>query len=225
MLINIIQQSAMFSLAFATGIIFLRRLNLVYKLILLLLFINIVNYSASHFVLLYQTTHHIPKNNIWLFNIYSLVECLMLVLIGQKYLNKHPAGRIAIWSFGVVIIVFTVEIVQRGISTFTNYSACIQALLIMYIYLVVFYQRFMSGDNSRAALADKSFCLGTLLYFACMVPYMSLLNYLQSKDSALNATLFASIVLVLENIRYLLTAVAFYLYGTTRPIVLKPSHE
>lgn len=199
------------SLAVFWGICAFRKLDRFFRVLLLQVIVWSVFYTCSHIVTGYQQAHHLPIDNQWLMNIHMIIETGLLLTAAWFVLPEMLRSTITIGAFSVFLLVFGIQGVNQGFGIYLNYadvSACILITLVFSMLLYTF------GQRKTAPFwlsSEKWACLGILLYFACSVPYVSMMGYLEKKNPEVNTFLYYLIISVLANARYFLLALAYWM--------------
>ncbi len=209
------------SLAVLTGILAFRHMSSFFKILFLQVVVWSLFYAGSHMITLYQQSINQPIDNLWLMNIHLIIETGLLLAAAWFVLPKAFRTWLLAGAFLFFLAVLGIQIWKQGFDEYLNYgdvAACLAITLIFSILLYTF------GQQTRVRLwksPEKWACLGILMYFACSVPYVSMMNYLQTESPAVNTFLYYLISGVLANIRYLLLALAFWvLYRQTNRKIL-----
>lgn len=196
-------------LAVFTGILAFRRMNRFFKTLLLQVVIWGVFYAGSYFITLQQQSAGEQIDNRWLMNIHLIIETGLLLMAAWFVLPKTLRTFVCAGAFLLFLFVLGIQVGKQGFGVYLNYADVSACLLITLVFSVVLYT---FGQQSSVRLwrsPEKWACLGILMYFACSVPYVSMMNYLQTENPAANTFLYYLISGVLANLRYLLLALAF----------------
>jgi|GEM_PF-1243620 len=151
-------------------------------------------------------------NNTWVFNIYMLIEFILLSLAGRLLLGTK-LFRIGI---PVVIVLQTilwgVNIYVKGMNQFASWSFICGSIIIVAIYIAILFQHSLFTKQNILTQPVFWLCMSVILFFGCDVPYWGLHNYLDSKNLSLDRKLFI-INYILNFVRYPLVAVSFLICG------------
>lgn len=144
-------------------------------------------------------------------NIHLIGETFLLlgaafVRIPEKPL-KAVVGVVAVVFLFVVFYLLTTAGIGRYFTTADVTECTIMTLLFGYILLRTMLERRKEKHMVAVILVST----GILVYFACSVPLVALLNVIQQRDPKANDFLFFVINDVVANLRYLLMAIAFWL--------------
>ena len=197
------------SLAIFFGLLAFRRLDRFFQILLLQVIVWSLFYTFSHVITSYQQAHQLPIDNQWLMNTHLIVETGLLLIAAWFILPKMLRTVLPIGAFSFFLIVFGIQVWNQGFEDYLNYAdvaACIAITLVFSMVLFTFGQR---GNVPFWTSPEKWACLGILLYFACSVPYVSMMGYLERKSPEVNTFLYYLISGVLANVRYLLLALAY----------------
>lgn len=198
-------------LALFGGVVVFRRLDRFFRILLLQVFVWSLFYLISHLVTKYQQAHLLPMDNQWLMNIHMILETGLLLAAAWFVLPKMLRTGLTIGAFSLFLIVFMIQVGSQGFRIYLNYAdvtACIGITVVFSIVLNVFGQR---TNTPFWVSPEKWACLGILLYFACSVPYVSMMGYLERNNPKVNTFLYYLISGVLANVRYLLLALAYWM--------------
>ncbi|MNU74585.1 hypothetical protein D3C71_640910 [compost metagenome] len=199
------------SLAVLTGILAFRRMNWFFRILFLQVVVWSLFYTGSHVITQHQQSMNQPIDNRWLMNIHLLIETGLLLTAAWFVLPKALRTFMTTGAFLFFLTVFIIQVWKQGFDGYLNYAdvaACIVITLVFSVLLYTF------GQQTREPLwrsPEKWACLGILMYFACSVPYVSMMNYLQTESPAVNTFLYYLISGAVANIRYVLLALAFWL--------------
>lgn len=223
--ILIIAESAFYFIALLAGIYAYRYLPPFFRLILLQVGLNCANYTLTYAITIYNRHMgtHAGENNHWLFNIYLILECTLL-LAASCYLLQRWLRRYLIAGYGIFLLVFLYQVATAGFRSFAFYAACVEGILVVVAYLPILYLRFTMPGTIWYKDAYSWTAPGMVLYFACFIPYISMFGFLQRHSPVLFVRLY-TIILVLENLRYLFTAIGFLLCRKSAGPVISLAHE
>ena len=147
-----------------------------------------------------STNHH-------LLNISLIAECGLLLLALHNYFNRRLISRWLAAGFAVFLLTWVWSVCIYKLRIFATGAALTESLLLMSAFLYTLYHSVMRQRSlHRNAIVWLS--LGAIVYFGPLIPYISLMSYLQKTYPVLNSKLFY-VVPILANLRYLLTAIGF----------------
>lgn len=195
------------SLAILFGILAYRYLGIFMRLLVLQVVVWSFFYAGSYIITWYQEWHNKPIDNQGFMNIHLLVETGLLLVASRFALPKTLRTWIPAGAFLLFLSVFFFQGWKLGFGVYLNYADVTACLLVTLVYSFVLYQFGQQVNRT----AEKWACLGILLYFACSVPYVSLMHYLEHKTPEINTFLYYLISGVLANIRYLTLALACWI--------------
>ncbi len=218
-MVEVPKESGLFFIALVIGISTLRKFNLFYKLVLLQIFVFAIVYIGGYAITYYQEEHHLIKNNTWIYNLYFPIECALLTGAGLFYFKSKRVNFFAFITYALFSMTLFFQLNKNGINSLANFAVAIEALLLVTIYLFILYDKLKDSNFNWKVSPEFWLCIGIVLYFGCIVPYFSMINYLNATNPQLSFTLFVFINDVLSNIRYLLTAFAFWLFYRQQTIV------
>lgn len=194
---------------FITGIKYGRYLSLPYRLVLLQVVIAIITELAGSYIAIYQ-----HKHNIWLFNIYWLIDFWLLGMAGYMLLRNGMQKRLVPYLLVTATIVWAANIYTQGIFIHPTLALCLISIILVYIYLGV-----LSGNLFRNGQLWQQpqlwLSISIISFSACTIPFYSLFNHLYRTSPETLGPLFR-IIIGLNLIRYPLVAFSLYLYGRQR---------
>ncbi|WP_343747211.1 hypothetical protein [Fluviicola sp.] len=199
------------SLAVFTGLLAYRSMNRFFRTLLLQVIIWSLFYAGSYSVTWSQQSAGQEVDNRWLMNIHLIIETGLLFTAAWFVLPKPLRTFVSAGAFSLFLLVLGIQIGKQGFEVYLNYADVTACMLITLVFSLVLYT---FGQQTSVRLwrsPEKWACLGILMYFACSVPYVSMMNYLQTENPEANTFLYYLISGVLANLRYLLLALAFWL--------------
>jgi hypothetical protein len=206
-MLRIIYESLVLIVAFSMGLYAFRYMNLIYRIFFFQLLTYILIYILSFMVQLFPKMHN---QNQWVYNLAMPLETGFLSWAAYEYFKSSKA-RILIWiGLTLFLIAFFTEIFFKGISVLSNHGFIVESGLALVLYLFVLNSQFTGKNHNWKRSPDIWISLGLVLYFAGVVPYFSLIHYLQISHPRINLFLFNFIIIGLSNVRYLFLAVGFW---------------
>ena len=157
------------------------------------------------------------KNNFTIYNVYMPIEAGLLLGAAWRYVTPARERRLLLMSAALFGLCWLFCIV-RHFQQLANYALVCENMLLIGWYLYVLYYAVIA-DGIHTCNAVLWVCIGIVFYAGCMVPYVSLTQYLLRDYPAINTKLFI-IVSVCEKLRYVFTGIALLV---SRP-QLKPRH-
>lgn len=193
-------------IALIIGLVRFRFLSKPYKLFLLQIFVAIIVESYGRYLVV---KIHAP--NLWLFNIYMIIEFLLISSAGILLNRKYKDFFISMVVCGIAV--WSIEIFRQGIFVLANWFYLSASFLIVLIYLGILLQsRTIFNSNKIASQPLFWLCLSTLIFFCCYLPYKGLENIILTEYPTIAKDMF-KINLGLNVIRYPLIGLSFYLLG------------
>lgn len=149
-------------------------------------------------------------------NIHLLLETGILLWAAAFYLQRKAERMLLVAAYVGFLTVVGISIWTTGPYVYFNDADVTECLIMTIVYTYVLYRLIWgSRERTRTEKAAMIVCIGLLVYFACSVPLIALLHYMQQHDPETGSYLFTLIIDVTANLRYLLVAVAFLMVGTT----------
>ncbi len=190
------------------GIYSFRYMNFIYKIFFLQLVTYILFDILANMILLFPKVNN---HNQWVYNLAMPIETGFLSWAALEYFKKNKA-RFFIWiGYCLFLIAFLIEMFVKGGAVFSNHGYIVESGLLLILFLFVLYSEFTRKSVSWKRSPDIWISLGIVLYFGGVIPYLSLIHYLQESHPTMNRYLFNFIIIGLSNVRYLLLAVGFWL--------------
>lgn len=199
---------------FVISLVYGRFLSRPYRLVLLQVGIALVAETAGRYIAL-----QLHQHNVWLFNIYWLIDFAILGTAGYMLTANKTQKRIIPFAMGIAMLVWAATIYRQGIWLQPTWASSLMNIILVYIYMGVMSVTLFG--NGRVWLQPGLWLsISVISFSACTIPFYSIYNYLAANDPVLLGKLF-NIVLLLNFIRYPLVALSFYLYGRQKLETLK----
>jgi len=224
-MLQAILESAFLLVAFGVGLYSYKTLNLLYKVIFYQVVIAVMVYVASYAITTYQRSLKIPENNQWLFNVYVLLEAVLLMTAAWIFFRERKLAWLIAVGFLIFLLAFLYQVYDSGFFQFVNYALVTEGILIVVFYLIILYIRFTSPGYIWYRSPEFWLCIGVTIYFAGIVPFYSMLKYLYTHHQKLSGILFHLINDVLGNVRYLCIALSFFLFFKQASAPTPAQHE
>lgn len=186
------------------------------------------NLSWLHRLLLFQVILYIPtdiygisllpENNCWVFNLSMVIEIPLVLLAAMMYFKTKTARLIFMALLFSFFGVYCIDIYTKNSNQLYVQAYLCGGVFITASYLSILFFHFFERKDQDHSLSLTLTCLGISLFFACMAPYLSMMDQLQLKDAHNNKQLFLVIIGSLDKVRYSLTAIAFLLHWKTWPM-------
>ncbi|PBQ33553.1 hypothetical protein CNR22_17815 [Sphingobacteriaceae bacterium] len=200
----LIKDSATTILAVSAGLVFYRKINLAGKLFLLQAIIYLIFDSAVMN----------SNNNVWIYNIYTLVETFILFLAAGIELKSKRIVWILTLMFGAFLLIYIPELIVVKLSSdFVYMAALTEYIFISCIYTFILYQRLNPSKNNEIDISLTVISFGLVVFCAGSIPCLAAMKQLMHLDIILSKELFKKIVVLLAVFRYLLLAIGFILSG------------
>ncbi len=197
-------------LAIGVGIYTFGRLSIPFKLTLILTFVAFVAECVGYYV-----SHYLHSQNVWLFNLYMLIEVWLAGATAILLLNNK---KIKVLFAGLMLVHFAfwiVSIQRNGLFTFASNAMIFGCFELVLFYIIVLFSNSLFSAGGLFNQPIFWICLATILYFGCDIPVMGLYNFLAEKMPQVGGKL-ANINTYLDIIRYPLYGVSFLLLGRAK---------
>jgi hypothetical protein len=222
-MLTLFTETSCLSLAVFFGLLAFRRMDRFFRVLFLQVLIWSVFYTASHLITWYQQAKHIPIDNQWLLNMHMIIETGVLLTAAWFILPEMLRTVLSLGAFSLFLLAFAFQAWSQGFGTYLNYADVAACIGITLVFSVVLYHAGQRTHTAFLESPEKWACLGILLYFACSVPYVSMMNYLEKINPNVNTFLYYLISGVLANIRYLLLALACWMiYRNAKKQISEP---
>lgn len=197
-------------LAILIGLLAYRKLPTFYRVLFFqaLAYLIIDSYAVTY------------PNNGMVYNISILIEIGLLLLAAHVYFKTFVSKWISFIGYFAFLLVWCFDIYYHGKNQLAYHAYILGGIFITAMYIRILFDHYTKkNDNFRNAPLLLS-CLGIFIFFAGIVPYLSMMYYLQGLDSVLNKRLFQYMMVYPAIIRYFLLALAFWLVWKNRPVSL-----
>lgn len=194
-------------IALISGVVTYKYLSFFYKI----LFFQLISYSVIYSIIHIGQYIGFIYDTQWIYNLEMPIEFGFLCWAGYEYF-KLRKEQFLIWlGYSFFLLVLIAETIMRGLNALSNFSYITGSIAIVSIFLAILYSSIMKDSINWKKKPEIWAGLGLILYFACIIPYLSLLHYLQDTHATINLYLYRFITIGLCNVRYLLLAYAFWL--------------
>jgi hypothetical protein len=153
----------------------------------------------------------IKNSNQWLYNLSMPIETGLLCWAAYIYFSDYKRKYLVWAGFAVFMLIYTFDVLIKGISVFFNYGYITESALLVMIYLLVLYSHFVKQSLNWKTSPEIWISIGIVLYFGGVVPYLSLMKYLQNIHPQYSSVLYEFIIEGLSAMRYLLLGLGFWL--------------
>lgn len=190
------------------GVYYWGRLTMPYRLLFSYVIISMLTDSIG----LYLNEIKSP-NNYWLFNMYNLSDVWLMSLIGLGFI-KDATYRAIVLAFLVLLTGYwCYDFLLNRNKEFFNWFVVTYAVFLIVIYVAILLKSVLF--KNKMILTDPLFvlCVSTIFFYGCIIPLFGVLNFLIKTDVNTAKKLF-NINVVVNILRYILIAIAFYLYGS-----------
>jgi hypothetical protein len=217
--LQIIKESTCLFAAMVVGVYSFKKLNNFYKIIFLQVLCASIIYVVARLITYHQKLKEVPADNQWVFNVYIILEVLLLSSAATLQIKSNKIKIIIAFGVTGCLAMFGYHLSSVGFYRFANNTQIVAGILIIAIYLYLIFSALHRPSSVNKFPTEVWLYIGLCLYFACNVPLMAFIHYLYSRSPELTETLFNFITNVLGNIRYLLTAISFWIFFRKRTIV------
>jgi len=152
-------------------------------------------------------------NNLWLVNIYSVIELSYFTFTLYRILRKTFVLRLVfLIACTCLIDIFFVH----GLKTFHTYSYALSVLIIVYVCIYYYYYTFKEAQVDNL-LKEPSFWIvtGLLVFYATSLSVAGVFNYIAELPKEMIG-LTRSIILFVNGIFYIILIIAFVCQIDTR---------
>lgn len=136
----------------------------------------------------------------------GLLSVAAILFFQQRSITVFITGLYVLF-----LLILLQQMHQSGPLEFANYAYTVGSIFISFVYLLMLYKCVTTTDSWRA-MPEFWMILGVVIYCACTIPYVSVLNYLITHQMSVAKLMFNCIVDVLANVRYFLLAYAFWMF-------------
>lgn len=207
----IIKELSSVILSCAMGVYAYRYMNLMHRIIFFQIFSYLAIYIISFAITLRQQYYMLPLNNQWIYNVSMPIEAGLLTWAGYEYFKSFKESFLLWIGYAVFLLLFVSEIIIKGPLIFSNHGYIAESMLLLVIYLIILYTQFREENTSLKRLPDLWIALGIIIYFGGIVPYLSLIHYLDLHHPIVSNYLYSIITVGLANLRYIFVAIGFWM--------------
>lgn len=194
-------------IALVVGLFLFQRLSILYRVFLLQVLTALIFESMGAYIGLFS-----KQNNTWIFNIYMLIEMTLLGIAGSFLLDKSI--RIyTLSAFGIMQLLWIINALIGDFDKLFNWFFVSSSALIVILFVFILFRNVLFKKKHLLIESVFYLCFSSILYFASVIPLFGLLNFLIEDNIAIATKLFY-INISLNILRYILIAIAFYLYGS-----------
>jgi hypothetical protein len=205
-MVELVNNVSGLAIALLLGLFSFRYMNFLYRIY----FFQLVSYCVI-FGMSYAVQNNSNHNNQWLFNLSMPIETGLLSWAAYVYFATDKKKYLVWIGYMVFLAIIISEMLIKGISVFFNYGYIAESGLLVLIYLLVLYSHFIKQNLGWSSSPEIWISIGIVLYFGGVVPYLSLMRYLEQSHHHYSKLLYDFIIEGLCTIRYLLLAVGFWL--------------
>lgn len=194
-------------IALVVGLFVVHKLSIPYCVFLLQVLTALIFESIGTYIGLLS-----KQNNTWVFNIYMLLEMVLLGIAGSLFLERSIRVY-PLFVFGIMLILWMVNAFISDFDKLFNWFFVSSSALIIVLYVFILFKNLLFKKKRLFKEPLFYLCFSSILYFASVIPLFGLINYLIIDNITIATQLFyINISLVI--LRYTLIAIAFYLYGS-----------
>ncbi len=208
---RILIESMSLMLAAGLGLFVYNKMNRFQRLILFLLLTWVVSYVLSYVVTTYQVGRGLTLNNVPVHNITVFISVSILSLAGYDLIQSLRLKKIIQVLYAIFICIYIWCIYDGGFWAFATHAFFAECFIVLAIYAFVLYQKLHEQNGRWYSSPEVWISLGLILYYSCVVPLMSVREYLIKENIQLSIFLFYLINDGFANVMYLFIAVGFYL--------------
>lgn len=190
-------------LAMLAGLFFFKHLNAAYKII--------TSQACIAFVVELAAATSFKNYNHGMYNVYMIADCGLLMLAGFFLLKKYN-HYFFIAGFTVFLLIWTWSALSHGLAYFAQLAFVVYSLMLVIIYIMVLYNEALIFKHSLYKFPALYLCSGIILFYACIIPYFSTFKLQANLTSAQQQFLHLLVLDVLDQLRYIFTAIGFFLF-------------
>lgn len=186
-------------IAAAIGIILYKKLPRGYKWIWIQVFVGLI---------VEITGHYLGKGNVWLFNLYLLLDCGILITASYFLIQKNFFIYILPVLYIIFLYFWVVDIKNRGMHVFADHAFAIEGVILISLYILILWLNLLQYKRHFLAIAVLSIAI--ILFYGCITPYFSMLKTIINQLTINQQNmLHLSLLDVVNNIHYFLITVSF----------------
>jgi hypothetical protein len=210
-IIHYINEFFGFTVALIIGLYTFRHMNFFYRIFFYQLIVFVISFILTYVVLFYEKSNNLPHTDQWIYNLFMPIETGFLAWAGYEYFRPNKE-RILVWvGYFIFLFILISEIVIKGPLMFSNHGYIAEGILLVVLYLSIIYNQLTYHGNEWKRSPELWISIGITLYFGGIIPYLSLIHYLQDRHPKINLFLYYCIVEGLSHLRYIFLAIGFWL--------------
>lgn len=153
------------------GMLYYNRMPLPYRLLFWINVLGLFVESSGHFI-----SHNLHQANLWLFNIYLLVDVAINIYLARFFVRPAVSKFIPLLIF-IHVLVWMYVVHENSFVNFAYMSLVAASLIITILFLFILIDKVMHSDVGLTKDPLFWLCLSMILYYACDIPYMSTLAF------------------------------------------------
>ncbi|MBW7914168.1 MAG: hypothetical protein H3C54_10860 [Taibaiella sp.] len=205
--VNIIITAFFELLAIMAGLYCWKELSLPYRFLLvqvvLAIIFEITGWAINKFLFV---------NNLWLFNIYVIIEVWLLGLVCSMFITTKKIKTLIRLLLVLITIGWIAGVIVKGFFEFNNWVVVAMAIFCVVFYMIALFNSSIFGHKKVLAQPFFLVAIAIIIYYATIIPLIGLMNQLV-RDNLYIANRLFKINASVAILRYALIAIAFYLYG------------
>lgn len=188
-------------LAILIGLLAYRKLPAFYRVLFFqaLAYLMIDSYAVTY------------PNNGQAYNVAMIFEFSLLFVASAIYFKTKNSRFLLSGLFFIFLLLFIFDIYSSP-KQFAYHAYVTGGIMTTGVYLTILFFHFLGKKDNYHTSSLMLTCLGIVIYSACMVPYLSMMNNLQQQNAESNKELFKLIIVTLGLLRYFLVALAFLMH-------------
>lgn len=154
----------------------------------------------------------VSTSNILVFNIFNLLDVWFMAIVAYSLLVSSKYKQMIRWFLVMTTLLWIYKMYHYATGKYFNLHYITYGFGLIIIYALVIYDHALF--KARNLLQEPVFllCMAVLTDYGCSIPLIGALTYLVNMDIETTKQLFY-IGHVVNTLRYVLIAIAFYLYA------------
>jgi hypothetical protein len=210
-------------LALLSGLLQFKKSTKAQRLFFLQVILWVIVLALSYVITDYQKQNNMPQNNQWLFNVSLLLEAAILHAAAYYFTKLKWLKYLVLSCLVIFLSAFVLQTIFGTFAEYFNKCDTLNCILMTLVFSPLLYEAFHNDERMHTNNGMIWIFVGLLIYFAGSIPYISVLEYLQSHNTIDNYLVMRLLTDLLANIRYLFLAIGFFmLYLSNSRVYINP---
>ncbi len=210
-MLSFLKESFFVFVAIGFGSFAFKKLDKFWRIAYLQIWFYMLFLIAAYLVTYYQNLGGQALNNQVVYNIAVLFECSLLLLMAYVYFQNKRNRFLVLIAYIIFLLIYFYQIIIGSIFKFFNQAYIVACLMVSLTFGLILFHHFKFNNLKWSKNPLFIMIIGLLIYFACSVPFMNVMHYLNIKSVFLSKFLFNYLIDILSAFRYFMLGYAFWL--------------